>query len=116
MRPAGPKIGRVKMPELAARIAHPSAHRSAINLQHRCAAVCGALNETLISIRLSLTVGSRCRTIPVSQAPSDGAAAWAALAIRSAGALASSVAAVEALRKSRRSNRIATPLANAVPI
>src|SRR5439155_1023546 len=62
----------------------------------------GAVNDTLISIRLSLTVGSRCRTEPESQfAPGED---WAVCdcAKRSAGTAAESAAAVEARRKSRR--------------
>jgi hypothetical protein len=41
------------------------------------ASVSGALKDTLMSMRLSLTVGSRCRTAPASQAAADGTGATA---------------------------------------
>jgi hypothetical protein len=62
----------------------------------------GTVNEALISMRVSLTVGSRWRTRPASHVlAGDGAvAAWAS---RSAGAVSESPTAAELRRKLRRS-------------
>src|SRR5215510_4672662 len=66
------------------------------------ASLSGVLKDALISMRLSLIVGSRWRTLPASHRLA-GAAAVEACAIRSAGKDGRSETAAEARRKCRRS-------------
>src|SRR5438034_2199317 len=62
----------------------------------------GALNDALIRMRLSLTWGSRWRTLPASQFADGAAAARPDSAMMSAGTPAASAADEVARRKSRR--------------
>jgi hypothetical protein len=62
----------------------------------------GALNDALIRMRLSLTVGSRWRTEPGSQAVLDGSGVVTDCAKRSAGTAAERAIAPEARKNSRR--------------
>src|ERR1700730_1504114 len=73
------------------------------------ASASGAAKDVLISIRVSLTVGSRWRTRPGSHAPPAGTGACADCANRSAGALTHSAAAADPRKNSRRSNDIWHP-------
>src|SRR5262245_20969790 len=66
------------------------------------AAASGVVNDALMSIRLSLTVGSRWRTTPASHPPA-GAGELTACASKSEGAVSDSVAAAELRRNLRRS-------------
>src|SRR4249920_1964187 len=61
----------------------------------------GALNDILINIRVSLTVGRRWRTAPASHAPA-GADEFAACANRSAGAASAGGVAAVPRRNSRQ--------------
>src|SRR5262245_41119950 len=62
----------------------------------------GALKDALMRMRLSLTVGSRCRTAPASQAAADGTGATADWAKSSGDTAADTASALEARRNSRR--------------
>src|SRR5262245_11601905 len=66
------------------------------------ASVNGVLKDALMSMRLSLTVGSRCRTVPASQAAADGTGATANCAKSSGDTAADRTSALEARRNSRR--------------
>ena len=59
----------VELPALAGRVGHPAADGDRPDAQRRRATSSGRVNDALISIRVSLTVGSRCRTRPASQSP-----------------------------------------------
>src|SRR5712671_5565874 len=78
-------------------------------------AASGRLKDTLISMRLSLTVGSRWRTAPASQLLA-GAAELTACSIRSAGTASESETAAELRKKLRRSigdiGAVSTKVAN----
>src|SRR3981189_1135880 len=65
-------------------------------------AASGPLKDTLISMRLSLTVGSRWRTAPASQLLA-GAAELTDCAIKAAGTASESETAAELRKKLRRS-------------